>query len=310
MKKLTSLFIFTLFTLVLSLLTLTSCVNVNYVYDNPDSYHVGGATLTESIDGLDIDWMSGEVRILLHDLSTVVLAEESSGNIGEDHSLRYKISDGRLTVKFAKSAVFNTGLPNKTLTVYLPRAAVLNELKINTAAADATLLEVAARAVDFESASGDITMEECDVSASFDAETASGDIALTNCRIKNEVSVDTASGSVSLGLLTTLATAEISTASGNVSISASEIKRLEAETASGDICLSISVAPESIEFESASGNATLDLPSELNATLSFETASGKSDVSLPHTTKDGKIVFGDGEALYEIELVSGNLTVK
>lgn len=310
MKKFISPLIFTVFTTVLSLLALTSCVSINYVYDNADSYSVGGATITESIDGLDVDWTSGEVRILLHDLTSVVISEESSGNISEEHSLRYKITDGKLTVKFAKSAVFNTGLPNKTLTVCLPRAAVLNELKISTSAADVTLLEIAARAVDFESASGDITMEECDVSASFDAETASGNIALTNCRIKNEVSVDTASGSVSLGLLTTLATAEISTASGDVSITASEIKHLEAETASGDISLRLSVAPESIEIESASGNATLDLPSELNVTLNFETASGKSDVSLPHTTKDGKIVFGDGEALYEIELVSGNLTVK
>ena len=131
--------------------------------------------------------------------------------------------------------------------------------------------EIASRSVSIDSADGEITLTECDISSELDIDVAFADVTLSDCRIKGSVDIETSAGDINLTLLS---------------------------------------APRSMDIESASGNANITLPKNTNATIEFGTASGSSEVTVAHVTENGKIKLGTGEYEYEISLVSGKLTVK
>lgn len=56
----------------------------------------------DGIDKIRVEWVSGLVRVQPYEGTDIKLDEMSNDNISEEYALRYKIADGKLTVRFCK----------------------------------------------------------------------------------------------------------------------------------------------------------------------------------------------------------------
>lgn len=129
-----------------------------YTYDDPDSYFVGGGTSTETVTAVDISWINGDIDVLATDDDFVTIRDDYEGD-NEDYRLRWKIENGRLTVKFRKSYWsfgMSNDVPVKKLTVLIPRdmlsAGGMKKVEIATVES----------AVTFEGSTGEMSFDSVD----------------------------------------------------------------------------------------------------------------------------------------------------
>lgn len=95
-----------------------------YTYDHANSYSVGNAAFEGSVTEIDIDWVGGDIAIVPTDESVVRIEETYAGD-NEDLRLRWKVENGRLSIKYRKSyRLIGASDPStaKDLTVRVPRA--------------------------------------------------------------------------------------------------------------------------------------------------------------------------------------------
>ena len=197
---------------------------LNLTYKDAELYTAGNTEhSTDTVSSLKIDYRQGTVKIVKYDGDTVNLVE--TGADSEENAVHTRLLNGTLHVKFSKSKVsFFEGIPNKTLTIYIPKS--LDTVEIDTASADVTLDNIRAKKLDFDSASGQVTA----VLAAFDEvdiDTASGSVTLSMVDV-DDVAIDTASGNVSLS--GKFGEVEIDTASGYAELSG-EVNNFEMDTA-------------------------------------------------------------------------------
>lgn len=197
-------------------------------------------------------------------------------------------------------------------------------IDFDTASGDVTLVDVnLARRSDFSTASGDYSVEDMTVPADTDFSTASGDVELTNVRIEEGSKFSTASGDIrctgSHGFM------ELSSASGDVMVRDSEIEGVSSfTTASGDVSLRLERLPgEDLSASSASGDVTLavaDYGENFNLVLIKRQDRGR--ITCPfdfteertfenHHVYEEKIVRrGSGSPEIELRTASGRVVVK
>ena len=240
-----------------------------YVYSG--DYNIGGGSVTEPINAVEVDWVSGKIEISVYDGETTEFSEYEISD--EDYKLRYKVENGRLTVHSEKSG-FSFGIisrPKKELTIKIPRAYAenLKTLKINSTSAEINLNGLTVlESTETDTVSGRVTAENLNT-ASLECDTVSGDVK--------------ASGAIeAFDLSSTSGAAEITTTV--------PLKKLETDTVSGDV--------------------TLTLPESSGFTLEFDTVSGDLNCELPMTNKNGKHICNDGSAEFEADSTSGDFTVK
>ena len=234
-------------------------------------YNIGGGSVTEPINAVEVDWVSGKIEISVYDGETTEISENEISD--EDYKLRYKVENGRLTVHSEKSG-FSFGIisrPKKELTIKIPRAYAenLKTLKINSTSAEINLNGLTVlESTETDTVSGRVTAENLNT-ASLEGDTVSGDVK--------------ASGAIeAFDLSSTSGAAEITTTV--------PLKKLETDTVSGDV--------------------TLTLPESSGFTLEFDTVSGDLNCELPMTNKNGKHICNDGSAEFEADSTSGDFTVK
>ena len=234
-------------------------------------YNIGGGSVTEPINAVEVDWVSGKIEISVYDGETTEISENEISD--EDYKLRYKVENGRLTVHSEKSG-FSFGIisrPKKELTIKIPRAYAenLKTLKINSTSAEINLNGLTVlESTETDTVSGRVTAENLNT-ASLECDTVSGDVK--------------ASGAIeAFDLSSTSGAAEITTTV--------PLKKLETDTVSGDV--------------------TLPLPESSGFTLEFDTVSGDLNCELPMTNKNGKHICNDGSAEFEADSTSGDFTVK
>ncbi|MBQ9807055.1 MAG: hypothetical protein IJW49_11210 [Clostridia bacterium] len=119
----------------------------DYRYDE-SGYQIGdGSVNATELSEIDVDWIDGEVRIVLCQDACVSLSESSEKSLSEDSLLRYRISeDGkRLSVKYRKSSWYfgNSKNKEKTLILRIPEHMIesgqLKKLKIKGISANVTV---------------------------------------------------------------------------------------------------------------------------------------------------------------------------
>ncbi len=264
------------------LVTLMTGCNVSnvlgsaYHYENASSYTMGSAELAESIDEIEISWVSGSVTVQYHDGDAVLISETSDAELTEDTSLYYRVHDKKLTIQYAKSGIFSTFDFGKDLTLSLPKklteeggAEIPYRLSLNTVSADVKILDVAVSECDLENVSGNIT-------ASF-----RGDMTVL----------------------------QIETVSGNANIAVDAVSEIDAESVSG----SISVMGGRIkggDFETVSGDVLIMLPPNSDYALDFESVSGNAEVlGFSCEIQEDRYIVGSGASRYDVETVSGNVRV-
>ena len=219
----------------IAVLVLMICLAGYYTWSAADDYTSGGATVTDTVEELEISWTSGSVAVAYHDEDTVVLEETADRAINGNDRMRWKIDGKTLIVEYNTPGFLdflNFSNPSKALTVTLPKGIRLKKADITVTSADITVPELAADEITLGSTSGSIRAEV--TAPVVYADSTSGDVTLKVNGKADNVKMGATSGSLSL-VLDEAEKADLGTTSGQVSLEAGNVKEAKLGTTSGGI---------------------------------------------------------------------------
>lgn len=246
-----------------------------------------------SLKAIEVEWMTGNCQILVHDSEELYVYEETT-ETNADNRMRWKLEDGKLTVRFRKPRLFDKAVSyEKTLYLYLPRHLLngIQSVNVTSISSHLTAKDLKAETLRLNTVSGDLTAVglSCDEG---EVVSVSGDVMVTGCRAD---------------VLT------VGNTSGNVQLNASNaIAALSVSTVSGDQDVSVSLGADDLILASVSGEITALLPDELAVTLTCASDSGlvKVEENLRLTLSGDTYTRGDGGLTGSITTASGNVTLK
>lgn len=263
----------------------------DYWYENAEDYRIGGVTLDQMVDSLDIDWIDGRVTVVRGQGTAVTLNETSPKDLEERDLLRWWLDGSTLRVRYAENGHHTFDKLEKELTVTLPEGE-LTSLAVTTRSA-AIHVDQAARSVSLQTASG--TVDARCGAARAEINTASGSVHYTDDGLS--------SGGEGLSL-------DVSTASGGVTVTAERVKSIAVHTASGAVRITAD-SVDQMDVQSGSGSITLTLPADsAGFAADITTASGEITDALGMRRENGRYVFGDGHASVRLQTASGHITVE
>ena len=242
--------------------------------DALDGSYTGGEIRVpaESITALSIDWVAGDVKIMVTDGEEIVVTEHVDRGIPEEYALCVE-TDNTLRIRYSND-VWGIDMPEKDLTVLLPRTVAEN-----------------LTAVDLSGVSADFAVGKLTVRDAFSFDTTSGKLEMQSMNAPQ-------------------AKATVSSVSGNVELDGS-FREVKAGSTSGEIDLMLRNAPAAVEVSTVSGEVDAELPAGTGFTLDYSTVSGELECDFPLTKSvDGKYVCGDGACRMEIGTTSGSLSVE
>ena len=242
--------------------------------DALDGSYTGGEIRVpaESITALSIDWVAGDVKIMVTDGEEIVVTEHADRGIPEEYALCVE-ADNTLRIRYSND-VWGIDMPEKDLTVLLPRTVAEN-----------------LTAVDLSGVSADFAVGKLTVRDAFSFDTTSGKLEMQSMNAPQ-------------------AKATVSSVSGNVELDGS-FREVKAGSTSGEIDLMLRNAPAAVEVSTVSGEVDVELPAGTGFTLDYSTVSGELECDFPLTKSiDGKYVCGDGACRMEIGTTSGSLSVE
>ena len=242
--------------------------------DALDGSYTGGEIRVpaESITALSIDWVAGDVKIMVTDGEEIVVTEHVDRGIPEEYALCLE-TDNTLRIRYSND-VWGIDMPEKDLTVLLPRTVAEN-----------------LTAVDLSGVSADFAVGKLTVRDAFSFDTTSGKLEMQSMNAPQ-------------------AKATVSSVSGKVELDGS-FREVKAGSTSGEIDLMLRNAPAAVEVSTVSGEVDVELPAGTGFTLDYSTVSGELECDFPLTKSvDGKYVCGDGACRMEIGTTSGSLSVE
>ena len=242
--------------------------------DALDGSYTGGEIRVpaESITALSIDWVAGDVKIMVTDGEEIVVTEHADRGIPEEYALCVE-TDNTLRIRYSND-VWGIDMPEKDLTVLLPRTVAEN-----------------LTAVDLSGVSADFAVGKLTVRDAFSFDTTSGKLEMQSMNAPQ-------------------AKATVSSVSGKVELDGS-FREGKAGSTSGEIDLMLRNAPAAVEVSTVSGEVDVELPAGTGFTLDYSTVSGELECDFPLTKSvDGKYVCGDGACRMEIGTTSGSLSVE
>ena len=242
--------------------------------DALDGSYTGGEIRVpaEDITALSIDWVAGDVKIMVTDGEEIVVTEHADRGIPAEYALLLE-ADNTLRIRYSND-VWGIDMPEKDLTVLLPRTVAEN-----------------LTAVDLSGVSADFAVGKLTVRDAFSFDTTSGKLEMQSMNAPQ-------------------AKATVSSVSGNVELDGS-FREVKAGSTSGEIDLMLRNAPAAVEVSTVSGEVDAELPAGTGFTLDYSTVSGELECDFPLTKSvDGKYVCGDGACRMEIGTTSGSLSVE
>lgn len=290
MKK--KLFITAVFALGLLLLCgCTNSLNIStYLYDDADNYIKGGSTISNTVENLEIDWIVGSVSIETHEENTVLFSEEANKDLDDNNTMYYYLEGTTLHIKFCRSGNYTLKNIEKDLTIYIPEELNLNEVNIEIVSANIEMKEINTETLDVNSVSGNINIENCEVSDEIEIASVSGKVDITLSAEINEIDIDNVSGAIN--------------------ITVSTIKKIDISTTSGEVQISCDIELTDLSIDIISGNIKLILADDSNFTLDFDSITGKFTSELAMIIENNKQIIGDGSGDFDVSTISGNFTIE
>lgn len=252
-------------------------------------YTAGSATVdAQEVSELEIDWVSGSVRVEAGSEDTVVFEESmASGAVAAEDALQWRLNRGTLQIEFCtdtikRESILAEDYAAKDLVVRVP-ASLLNKLEIDLVNGD---IDVA-----------DLTVGDLELDA------VSGAVAARSISAR-EASVSTTSANATLENVTATSL-DAETTSGQLTLDGS-FSEVDLETVSGDITLVCQTAPRQVESESLSGNVRLTLPEGTGFSVSLETSTGSLLINGSRSA-NLRATEGDQAVRCEFESMSGSV---
>jgi DUF4097 and DUF4098 domain-containing protein YvlB len=174
-------------------------------------------------------------------------------------------------------------------TILLPAGDDAPRLQVSNASGDLDCQGIAAR-VDFDTASGDVTLVDVDLARRSDFSTASGDYTIEDMTIRADTDFSTASGDVELNNVSIEDDSKFSTASGDIRCTKSR-GFMELSSASGDVIVRDSQIEGVSSFSSASGDVSLRLDRLPGEDLTASSASGDVTLTVNDYGEDFSLVL-------------------
>lgn len=141
--------------------------------------YVNEQDFSTQVQNIEIEWAAGS--IVIHrskSVDCIRIAEYT--NIDSEHEMYCRQSGQTLKIQFCKDSMkfpsfgINVDI-HKDLVIVVPESWNCNVLEIDTASADVTINDLVINELDFNGASGNLILENCNI-VNLDIETASGDV--------------------------------------------------------------------------------------------------------------------------------------
>lgn len=191
--------------IVMCCLAMTGCSVVKSVgngltnldYDFADKYSVGGGIISEAVDCIDLNWISGNIKIVTDDVDDITISEKCDSS-NEEFKLRYLVVDGTLRIQFAKSGKWNFNNIKKELKIVLPKDLKLKKFELDMVSSTCELDGIKANDIKIDGVSGNINMSNSNADI-IEFNTVSGALDYTGT-VSTRVKADSVSGDVRLNL--------------------------------------------------------------------------------------------------------------
>lgn len=261
--------------LLISLFSFSSCsgfgINRVMIYENADRYTaVSSGEVEANISKIEIEWICGDVSVKVGTEESISFTEQGY-NPDNDSDV--------------ESFMMHYLLDGNTLRIKYCRSGASAVNPPEKSLVVAIPEGVALAEISISSVSADVDMRGIRVS-DLEIETVSGDVGITELAATE---------------------AEFESVSGNVIISGN-VTRLELNTVSGNANLDVS-CPDRLSAESVSGNIALRLPPASGFVMEYGTVSGNLNCGFSAEKSGDEYTVGDGSARFEVETVSGDVTV-
>lgn len=292
-------------------LTMTACefnFTTNYNYDDT-GYLTGEVSVTDTINKIDIDWISGSVTIERYDGTEVKVKETATATLTEDYILRYRVEGSILHIRFCKPGIWKLGKLKKSLTVQVPTDAEIEQIGIKSVSANVVANGFELDFLNVESVSGDIKLDDVRVTRLMDIYTVSGKVNLTTDDNK-KINMFSVSGNINLKSTGKLEDFTCKTVSGKVDINAYEAVACSLESVSGQIEFRLKVVTGEHRFESTSGDVKLWLDDGGSFVARTSTVSGDIECDFEYTKSGTTYTVGEGGASINVSTVSGDIDIK
>ncbi|MBE5863794.1 MAG: DUF4097 domain-containing protein [Lachnospiraceae bacterium] len=280
----------------------------NYVYQNGEKYTAGNREITEKIETIDLDYMSGGVKLIGTDEDVVRINETSEKQLDDKRKVHTWVDGTTLYVRYCASA---KGLDlndlKKSLEITIPKDVALGGVKLKVSSGGIQCQDFEAEKMNLSASSGNITLA-C-VAKTVDLHASSGKITLSLQGDSDSVKLDTSSGTINVDMKNANKV-DLHSSSGKVFVSAGQIKEFQSKVSSGAGEYHFTQEPEKSEISHSSGTVTLYLPKDADLTGDFTTSSGKVFSEIAFAKKDNDYVCGSGENYMKVHVSAGNIEVK
>lgn len=280
----------------------------NYIYQNGEKYRAGDRVISEKIETIDIDYMSGEVKLVGTSSDTVKIQETSEKHLDDKRKVHTWVDGTTLYIRFCASAKgLDLNNLKKSLVIEIPKSVDLTKVKVDVSSSDVTCENFEAESVDVYSSSGDV-MVECGAKK-VKLHASSGDISLLQHGDSDEISIDVSSGKIDL-MAENVETLNVEASSGSITVSTDTVKDCKARSSSGACSFRFTTTPESMDVSVSSGGFTAYLPEDADLTADVTVSSGKFFYELPFSKTGDLYVCGSGANQLKVHSSSGDVNLK
>ena len=254
-----------------------------------DAVHVlKTVKIDNDIDRLDIEWISGGIKMFPTDDDSITVTEKASDSDKESR-LIYSDKDGTLTIDCRKSVGLN-------FLWWSSRS---------------TVLEISLPRADYDRISIDATSGYYDLTGlevkELMAEITSGTMILDNT-ITDIIDIVLTSGKVK-GTGLEAATLDIKMTSGTVDLYGT-LENIHAQVTSGIATISTTVLPGQLSAGMTSGNMTISLPDEDGFSIDVNKTSGTFSSEFDMSVSGNRHTYRSGGPSYQVSCTSGNISLR
>ena len=299
----------------------------NYTYENGDKYTAGDREIEDKITTLNIDYVSGDVKLTGTDTDTVSVKETSNKTLTEEQKVHTWVDGNTLYVRYcASTKKISFDKIEKSLEINIPGEQDLDDLTVhissgnlgcNGVTTDNLNVKSSSGGVGFsgsasdiviKASSGNIYLDQDGDSNSMDINSSSGSISINQKGLIDSIKLHASSGNVN-SVLDKASKLDISVSSGDITIEADEITELKSRSSSGCNEFKLGREPQTSDIHSSSGNVKIYLPDDSNITVRPHISSGEFNYEIPFAKNGKNYVNGNGTSDMKIEVSSGNVDI-
>ncbi|MCC0632514.1 DUF4097 family beta strand repeat-containing protein [Clostridioides sp. ZZV15-6388] len=256
---------------------------------NYDKYlTVKSESFSNKINNINVDWISGEVRVLKSNSNKIKLIQKAPSNFSKKKIAKIRVDGNTLSIidNSAKKFFIGIGLPKSTvLELYLPEK-LYNNINVSTTSADIYSTYLKSNMTDIESVSGNIEM--------------SGKI--------DKITLETTSSNINIKKLDSKSVI-CNSVSGKIQLSG-KTDDLKINTTSGDIKINSSEMLSSFKCDTISGDIDLYIPENSGFTLDFSKVSGNLNSSFKLLQDGDSYIYKNGTAKMYVDTTGANLNIR